>query len=84
MVYLFAEEILNIEEVFFLFFSNNIDIYYRKVLALILSLSTIAPKTFLVVLVFFLDLVGKKLLFLIRCISKENISRLIFSMRGST
>lgn len=46
------------EQVFFvyLFLNSSVNIYYKGILALILSLSTMTPKTSLVILVLFIGL----------------------------
>ena len=64
-------------KVLFFILNTNTDIYYREVLASTLLLSTIIPKTFLVVLITFISLVSKRFLFLIRYISKRSVSKLI-------
>lgn len=73
------KKVLNIRKVFFFLFNNDINIYYRRVLTTILSLSIIVPKTFLFVLVLFINLVDRRLLLSIKYISRENVSQLIFS-----
>ena len=75
----FTEKTFNMEKVFFFSFNNDIDICYKRVLIITLLLFTIVPKTFLVVLVIFIGLVGKKLLLSTRYISKGDVSQLIFS-----
>lgn len=68
-------EAFDIEDVLFFFFRSNIDTYCRRVLALFPSLSIMVPKTFLVVLVFFL--VGERYVLPIRYINREDVGRLI-------
>lgn len=48
----------------FFIFSNTINICYKQVLISTLSLPTVVPKTSLVILVFTISLVDKRLLFL--------------------
>lgn len=60
MVFSFAEVLFNIEEIFFFFFCNDVDTYCRGVLALTLSSFIIVSKIYLVDLVFFINLVGRK------------------------
>lgn len=69
-------EAFDIGDVFFFFHENNIDIYYREVLVFSPSLSTIMPRTYLVVLVFFL--VDGGCLLPTGYVSKEDVNRLIF------
>lgn len=74
-------KVFDLEKIFF--FENNVDIYYRKVVvATLFSLFTL-PKTSLVVLVFFVDLVlaDRRLLRLLptKYISRESVSGFIFS-----
>lgn len=64
---------------FFFLFDNNIDSYYKKLLALTLFLSTIMPKIFLIILDLFINLVDRRLLLFTKCISKKSVNRLIFS-----
>lgn len=45
---------------FFLFFDSGIDTYYKRILALTLSSSTMVLKIFLIVLVFFVGLVDRR------------------------
>ena len=80
MAFLFNVEIFDVEYVFYLFFGNNFNICYKKVLTLSLTLSTMAPKSFLVVLVFFIGmvLVNRRLLLFIKYINKEDVSGFIF------
>lgn len=75
--FLFAEKALNVGNVIFFFFDNDIETYYREVLAMTLFLLIITLKTFLVVLVFFMVLVGRKLLFPTRYVSKGGVNRFI-------
>lgn len=56
--FFFTEKVFNIREVFFFFFSNNVDTCCRKILALVLSLSIIVVKISLVVLVFYVVLIN--------------------------
>lgn len=78
IAFLFAEKVFNMVEIFFFFFNNDINTYYKEILASTLFLPTIVLKTSLVVLVFFINLIDKKLLFSIRYINKGNVSRLYF------
>ena len=80
MAFSFAEELFNMRLIFFFLFDKNVDIYYRKVLALTLFLSTTTLRTYLVILVFFvsLALVDEKLLLPIKYVSRGDVSRLIF------
>ena len=78
MAFSFTEEAFDIREVFFYFFGNDVNICYRKILVLTLFLSTMAPKTFVVVLIFFIGLVDGRLLFSTKYISKGGVNRLIF------
>lgn len=77
IIFFFAKKALNVKKVFFIFFSNNVDTYYREVLTSILCLSTMVPRIFLVFLVFFSVLVSGRLLLPTRRINKEGINRLI-------
>lgn len=71
IAFFFAKKVFNMGKIFFFCFGNNVDICYKKILALTLFLSIIAPKTSLVVLIFFVRLMDRKLLFLTRYISKR-------------
>lgn len=73
----FAEKVLNIEKILFFFYSNNINTCYSKILALILFPSSIALRMFLVILVYFIGLIDKRLLFFTKYISKRGINRFI-------
>lgn len=64
-------------KVFFFLLSNNTNIYYKEVLALTFSLSNKIPKTSLINLDLFISLMGRRLLFPIKYISKKGVSRLI-------
>lgn len=75
----FTEKAFNVEKIFFFSFNNEIDICYKRVFITTLLLFTIVPKTFLVVLFIFIGLVGRRLLLSTRCISKGDVSQLIFS-----
>lgn len=75
MVFLFVMIAFNIKK--FLFFGNDINTYYKVILASTLSLFTMMLRTFLVVMIFFVSLVDWKLIFLTRCISKGGVSKLI-------
>lgn len=67
---------------FFFFFGKNVDTCCKRVMAAILFLSLIMPKTFLVIFVLFigLTLVDKRLLGLLstRYVNKRRVSGLIF------
>lgn len=78
MAFFFAKKAFNIGEILFFLFSNDIDTYYKKILATTLFLSTMAPKTSLIVLIFFISLMNRKLLFSTKYISKKNVNKLIF------
>lgn len=69
-------------DIFSFFLRNNIVTCYKEVLVAILSLSFIIPKIFLLVLVFFVDLVfvGKRLLGLLstRYVRKKILTDLFF------
>lgn len=58
----FAKKIFNIEEVFFFYFSNDVDNYYKKILAIALFPSFMMPKISLIVLILFISLVDRRLL----------------------
>lgn len=60
------------------FFNNDINTCYKKVLVTTLSLFIIAPLTFLVVLVLFINLVDRKLLLLTKYVNRRGVSKLIF------
>lgn len=83
MIFFFIVEAFDVRNVFFFFLGNDINTYCRKVVAVILFAPLTIPKIFMVVLVFFIAfaLVGKRLLglFLTRYVSKEGVSKLIFS-----
>ena len=82
MLLLFIVKTLDLEDVF-LFFLDNIavSIHYRGVMAITLSLPPTAPRTSLIVLVFFTSqvLIGRRLLEIlaIRYVSKRSINRFI-------
>lgn len=78
MVFLFIEEVFDIKKIIFFFFGNNIDTYYRKVLTLTLFLFTIMPENFLVVLIFFVGLVDRRLFFSTRYVNRGGVNRFIF------
>ena len=75
MALLFAVEVYDMGDVFFCLFKSNIDTYYRKVLALSPSSSITMPKTFFVVLVFFL--VCERCLLPTKCIGREDVNGFI-------
>lgn len=81
MAFLFAVKVFNIEEIFFFCFSNDFNTCCKKILALFLSLFIIMSKTFLVVLIFFINLtlICKKLLLFTKYVKKKGVSRFIFS-----
>lgn len=75
MAFLFTVEEFDIGNVFFFLLESNIDTYYKRVLTLSPSLFTTVPKTFLIVLVFFL--VGKVCLLLTEYVSNKNFDGFI-------
>lgn len=77
----FLKNIFDLEKIFFFFFflANGINTSYKKVLAKTLPLLYMAPKTSLVVLVFFIGLVGGRLLLLTWYVSKKDVSRFMLS-----
>lgn len=75
IIFLSTVEAFDIGDVFFFFHENNIDTYCREVLVFSLSLSTIMPRTYLVVLVFFL--VDGGCLLPTEYVSKKDVNRLI-------
>lgn len=77
LVFFFVEKLFNIEEVFFFFIHNDIDTYCMKILASTLFPFTMTSKTSLVVLVFFVGLMSRRLLFFLGYINKEDVSKLI-------
>lgn len=80
IAFFYVEEIFNMRKVFFYLFSKGVDIYCKKILAFILFLPNMAPKTFLIVLVLFiLALMGERWLFPTRYINKRDVSKFIFS-----
>lgn len=82
IAFFFAEKIFNMRKVLFFCLSNNVNTCYKEVLVLILSLSNITPRISLVVLDLFINLLGGKLLLLIKYVSRKDISRLIFSLKS--
>lgn len=76
IVLCFIKKVFDIEEVFFffIFFSNDIDIYCKKLLAIILCLSIIVPKIFLIILILFIGLIDKRLLLFTSYIGGKNIN----------
>lgn len=68
----------DVKDIFFFFLKNNINTYYRGVIAMTLFLSPLIMKTFLVVLVFFasLALIDRRLLGLLstKYINRGDIS----------
>ena len=80
IAFLFIKKVFDIEEVFFIYLRNDVDIYYRGIVVVILSLFSIISKTFLMALIFLviLALVSEKLLFPTKYVNKRSVSRLIF------
>lgn len=69
----------DLKQVFLVFslLDSGINTYCKSVLALTLFLFIIASRIFLVVWIFFISLVDRKLFFLTRCINKGGVSKLI-------
>ena len=57
MSFFSTEKVFDIGNDIFFFFGNDVNICYRKIIAMILFLFSIILKTSLLVLVFFIDLV---------------------------
>ena len=81
ITFFFAENILNMRKIFFFLFflDNSIDTSYMGVIATILFLFTIMSKISLVILILFIGLVGRRLLFSAKYINRGGISKFIFS-----
>lgn len=77
MTFFLIVKVFNIRNVFFFFFRNDIDTYYRRVMATTLFLSSASPKIFLVILIFFVDLALIGELFSTRYVYKKRINRLV-------
>lgn len=71
ITFFLLEKAFNIRDVFFFFLENGVNTYCRRVVIVILSLFSMAPKIFLVFLVFFVNLALLGRLLLIRYISRE-------------
>lgn len=79
MAFLFAKKEFDVRKILFFLFRDNINICCKYVLVLTLFLFIMVPRISLVVIVFFVGLMSRRLLFPTRYISERSVSRLIFS-----
>lgn len=79
MAFLFAKKEFDVRKILFFLSRDNINICCKYVLVLTLFLFIMVPRISLVVIVFFVGLMSRRLLFPTRYISERSVSRLIFS-----
>lgn len=78
ITFLSVIEAFDLRDVFFFFFKNHVNIRDKKVMTVILSLSSTMPETSLVVLIFLTGLALVDKLLPIRHVSRKRVNKLIF------